>query len=304
MRCRTHIGFKEMNGDKSDCVPLHSPISEDVAFGYPRDFLQNQFVYLVISPQGNGLSIGINLNPLIKHSVQRFSCETDGIQPPHTSHLDIDRMEVELDQTLQMTGGGGLKRLPRYANLPDDVLQVRQVILSGDGEPTLSDQFPEAVKAVAHVRAVGRFFKIALVTNSTMLDEPRVHEGLKFFTREDEVWAKLDGGTEAYIRKVNGATASLEKILGNILMLGRRRPMVIRSLFPALNGEPPPDLEIQEYVHRLKELKEQGTQISRVQIYSATRPITKSGCGHLPLKTLSRIAQTVREVTGLRAEVF
>jgi hypothetical protein len=41
-----------------------------------------------------------------------------------------------------------------------------------------------------------------------------------------------------------------------------------------------------------------------VQIYSATRPTPNSGCGHLPLKTLSRIAHAVRQATGLKAEVF
>ena len=47
-----------------------------------------------------------------------------------------------------------------------------------------------------------------------------------------------------------------------------------------------------------------GAQIPLVQIYSATRPTPNSGCGHLPLKILSRIAQTVRQVAGLKAEVF
>jgi wyosine [tRNA(Phe)-imidazoG37] synthetase (radical SAM superfamily) len=143
-----------------------------------------------------------------------------------------------------------------------------------------------------------------LATNSTTLDQPRVHEALRFFTREDEVWAKLDGGTDAYIRNVNGSTIPLEKILCNIRELGRKRPVVIQSLFPAINGDPPPELEIQEYAQRLKELKDQGAEISLVQIYSATRPMTNSGCTHLPLKTLSHIAQTVRKVAGLRAEVF
>lgn len=293
-----------MAGDGNSRAPLHPAISDDVAFGYPRDFLQNQFVYLVISPQAKGLSIGINLNPLVKCDFSNLHWETDRIQFFHTSHLDVDRMAVELDQTLRMVDDGWLKHLPRYAKLPDDTLPVRYVILSGDGEPTLSDQFPEAVKAVAHVRALSRFFKIVLATNSTALDNPWVNQGLKFFTREDEVWAKLDGGTEGYIRKVNGATISLEKILRNILTLGRHRPVVIQSLFPALNGKPPSDFEIQEYAQRLKELKEQGAEISQVQIYSTIRPIPKTGCGHLPLKALSRIAQTVRLVAGLRAEVF
>jgi wyosine [tRNA(Phe)-imidazoG37] synthetase (radical SAM superfamily) len=285
-------------------TPLHPAISEDVAFGYPRDFLQNHFVYLVISPRAKGLSIGINLNPIMRCNFQCLYCEVERGLAGRASLLDVDRMGTELEQTLQMVDAGWLRHLPRYSSLPDDLLRVRHVTLSGDGEPTLADHFVEAVQAVAHVRAVNRFFKIVLITNSTALDNPAVRDGLRFFTREDEVWAKLDGGTDAYIRKVNGSTTPLDKILGNILMLGRQRPVVIQSLFPAINGEPPSDFEIEEYAARLKELKEQGAEISLVQIYSATRPMAYAGCGHLPLKTLSRIAQTVRRVTGLRAEVF
>ncbi|HEX5397945.1 MAG TPA: hypothetical protein VFY06_02745, partial [Verrucomicrobiae bacterium] len=62
--------------------------------------------------------------------------------------------------------------------------------------------------------------------------------------------------------------------------------------------------EIEQYAHRLKELKSDGAQISLVQIYSANRPMSHAECGHLPLKTLSHIAQIVRQVAGLKAEVF
>lgn len=285
-------------------VPLHPAISEDTAFGYPRDFLQNQFVYLVISPRAKGLSVGINLNPLVKCTFQCLYCEVDRLRPARSPDFDVDRMGTELEQTLRMADAGFLRQLPRYANLPQEMLRVRHVTLSGDGEPTLSEHFAEAVEAVARVRAVGRFFKIVLLTNSTALDSPQVLGGLRFFTIEDEIWAKLDGGTDEYIRKVNGATMPLEKILNKILNLGRRRPVVIQSLFPAINGEPPLDHEIQEYAQRLKELKDHGAEISLVQIYSATRPMARVGCGHLPLKTLSGIAQTVRRVAGLRAEVY
>ena len=283
---------------------LHPAISEDVAFGYPRDFLQNQFVYLVISPRAKGLSIVVNLNPIVRCNFQCLYCEVERGQPARASLLDIDRMGVELSQTLQMVEAGWLRQMPRYANLPEDMLQVRHVTLSGDGEPTLAEKFVEAVGAVAHVRAVGHFFKMVLVTNSTGLDHPRVAEGLRFFTREDEVWAKLDGGTDAYIRKLNGSSLPLEKILSNILTIARKRPVIIQSLFPAISGEPPSELEIEEYAHRLKELKEQGAEITQVQIYSATRPMATTGCSHLPLRTLSSIAQTVRKISGLRAEVF
>jgi len=59
-----------------------------------------------------------------------------------------------------------------------------------------------------------------------------------------------------------------------------------------------------QYARRLLELKNQGAQISLVQIYSATRPSPNSESGHLPLKVLSRIAQSVRQTSGLPAEVF
>jgi wyosine [tRNA(Phe)-imidazoG37] synthetase (radical SAM superfamily) len=298
------LSIKKTGRNGNGSVPLHPAISEEVAFGYPRDFLQNQFVYLVISPRAKGLSIGINMHPIVRCNFHCLYCEVERGQPARASLLNTDRMGAELEATLRMIDAGWLRHLPRYANLPEDMLQVRHITLSGDGEPTLAEQFVEAVGAVAHIRAVNRFFKIVLVTNSTALDSVRVRDGLRFFTREDEVWAKLDGGTDAYIRKVNGSTVPLQKILSNILMIGQQRPVVIQSLFPAINGEPPSDFEIEEYAHRLKELKEQGAEIPQVQIYSATRPMALAGCSHLPLRTLSRIAQTVRKVSGLRAEVF
>ena len=117
--------------------------------------------------------------------------------------------------------------------------------------------------------------------------------------------SQLDGGTQEYLNKVNRPNnVPLEKILANILLVAKQRPVVIQSLFPAINGEEPPAEEIEEFAMRLRTLKEQGAQIPLVQIYSATRPIQNAGCGHLPLRSLSRIAQVVRLVSGLKAEVF
>jgi hypothetical protein len=142
------------------------------------------------------------------------------------------------------------------------------------------------------------------MTNATGLDLPHVQQGLKFFTKSDEVWAKLDGGTQAYLNRVNRSEVPMEKVLANILHYGRQHPIVIQSLFPAINGEEPPLEEIEQYASRLLELKNAGARISLVQIYSATRPSANSECGHLPLRILSRIAQIVRHETGLHAEVF
>lgn len=220
--------------------------------------------------------------------------------------LDVDVMEAELRQTLAFVRSGRLRERPWYRALPDELLQLRHVALSGDGEPTLSPRFSEALQAVVHVRALCGypFFKLVLITNATGLDLPHVQQGLKYFTRSDEIWAKLDGGTQAYVNRVNRSEVPLEKILSNILMIGRQRPVVIQSLFPAIDGEEPPLEEIEAYTQRLNDLKHAGADISLVQIYSAARPSANSNCTHLPLKVLSRIAQHVRQSTGLRAEVY
>ena len=59
-----------------------------------------------------------------------------------------------------------------------------------------------------------------------------------------------------------------------------------------------------KHVGQQRMLRLPGAQIPLVQIYSATRPIPNPQCSHLPLRSLSRIAQVVRLISGLRAEVF
>ena len=287
-------------------LPVRNNGSQETAFGSPRDFLDNRYVYAVVSARARGLSVGVNLCPDKNCNFECVYCEVHRNGEPRESGLDVDAMAAELKKTLAFVRGGRLRERPWYRTLPDELLQLRHVALSGDGEPTLSSTFSEALQAIVHVRALSGFpfFKLVLLTNATGLDLPLVQQGLKHFTRSDEVWAKLDGGTQDYVNKVNRASVPLDKILSNILALARQRPVVIQSLFPAINGEEPPVEEVEQYARRLLELKKGGAQISLVQIYSATRPSPNSESGHLPLKVLSRIAHVVRQSTGLAAEVF
>jgi wyosine [tRNA(Phe)-imidazoG37] synthetase (radical SAM superfamily) len=292
--------------DENGQLQAGPSIPPETAFGLPMDFLGNRFVYAVVSPRARGLSIGVNMNPDKKCNFDCVYCEVNRRGPTRESHLDVPVMVAELERTFAMIQAGRLRERPCYCTLPEELLQLRHVTLSGYGEPTLAPNFAEAVEAVFHTRAVGRwpFFKIVLVTNAAGLDQPQVQEALSRFSHEDEIWAKLDGGTQTYLNGVNRPEVRLEKILENILGLARRRSVVIQSLFPAINGLEPPDTEIEQYVQRLNELRAAGAQIALVQIYSATRPTPSSACGHLPLKALSRIAQAVRQGTGLKAEVF
>lgn len=285
-------------------VSYHPLPGRDTAFDRPRDWLGNRFVYAVISSRARGLSLGVNVNPDKKCNFDCSYCEVDRRQPARESKLEVEVVATELRKAIAFIQSGRLAERPAYHSLPAELLQLRQVALSGDGEPTLADNFIEAVQAVVRVRAVGGFFKIVLITNGTGLDLSPVQRGLEFLTKSDEIWIKLDGGTQSFIDKVNRPDVPLEKILSNILLVGRRRPVIIQSLFPAVHGEEPPFEEIREFALRLKELKAGGAEISMVQIYSAARPGVNAEWGHLPLRVLSEIAQAVRQISGIRAEVF
>jgi wyosine [tRNA(Phe)-imidazoG37] synthetase (radical SAM superfamily) len=288
-------------------LPPHPQLAaRETAFGCPRDFLGNRFVYTVISPRARGLSVGINLNPDRFCNFDCVYCEVNRDGHGAEKDLDLDVMSAELCQTLEAIQSRTLFEQPRYRALPEELLKLRHVALSGDGEPTLSARFAEVVQTVMHLRALSQFpfFKLVLITNASGLDLPPVQQALKFFTATDEIWAKLDVGTQSYMDQINRASVSLEKILSTILAVARQRPVVIQSLFALVNGQEPAPNEISQYVQRLLTLKSEGAHISLVQIYSATRPTMHPECGHLPLKSLSRIAQQVREATGLRAEVF
>ena len=278
----------------------------ETAFGRPRDFLNNQYVYAVISSRARGLSLGINVNPDKYCNYDCVYCEVDRRLTLPAARLEVEAMTTELRRTIAFVQAGRLRELPAFRALPAELLQLRHVALSGDGEPTLAPNFAEVVEAAIGVRALGGFpfFKMVLITNGTGLDQPHVLSGLDHFTKSDEIWVKLDGGTQEFLDRINRPKITLDKVLANILALAKHRTVVIQSLFATFNGEEPSYGEIRQYAERLKELKQAGAQISMVQIYSATRPVSQNDCSHLPLKTLSFISQTVRNVAGLKAEVF
>jgi wyosine [tRNA(Phe)-imidazoG37] synthetase (radical SAM superfamily) len=285
---------------------VEGALDGNLAFGCPRDFLGNRFVYAVVSPRARGLSLGINMNPDRVCNFACVYCEVNREAPVPALHLDIPAMIAELERALQITHSGALVTSPTFRHLHPQLLELRHVSLSGDGEPTLSPVFAQAVEAVVHLRSrrIVPFFKLVLITNTCGLDRPQVAEGLRLLTRRDEVWAKLEAGTQEYMDRVDRPDCRLERVLENILNLSRRRPVIIQSLFPQIRGEAPSTVEIEAYARNLRRLKESGAQIPLVQIYSATRPTSNAACEHLPLRTLSHIAQRVREVAGLNAEVF
>lgn len=276
--------------------------------GSPRRLQSNRYVQTVVSPRARGLSVRLDLTPDGHCNFDCAYCEVHRNQIKSDRVPDIPLMMAELEAVLDTIASGRARELPGCANAPDGYLHLGHVALSGAGEPTLCACFADILESLLHLRARTRhgFFRIAVVTNGSRIYAPEIRPSLKLLTPQDEIWAKLDAGTEEWFRLVNDGDLTLDEVMAQLKACGKDHSLTIQSLFPTLPRFPggPPLQEIQAYVGRLIELTDAGVDIPAVQIYSTSRPSARPGCGHTPLATLSAIAREVRTKTGLNAQVY
>src|SRR4051812_14471970 len=115
--------------DKKKRIQLWPTPAHETAFGCPRDFLQNRFVYVVVSARARGLSVGINMNPDKQCNFDCVYCEVHRNEAPREQQLDVDVMARELRNSLALIREGHLRERPWFQSLPDDLLRLRHVTL-------------------------------------------------------------------------------------------------------------------------------------------------------------------------------
>ncbi len=273
---------------------------------HPRSWRENSYVYPVVSRRSRGLSIGINLNPDKACNFDCVYCCVDRTAPSSAAAVDLAILRRELDEMLALAIAGTLFTQPPFDRTPGELRRINDVAFSGDGEPTSSPVFADACRLAAELLEKHRRadVRIVVITNATLLHRLAVIEAMQFLDdHHGEIWTKLDAGTEPYYRKVERTTIPLRRVLDNILSAGRARPIVIQSLFMSIDGVGPDPTEIAAYTDRLRELREAGCQIRRVQIYTVARRTAEQTVAPLESAALEAIADAVR-VLGLEVDVF
>ena len=281
-------------------------ISTPLFASHARRWQDNRYVYPVVSRRSHGLSIGVNLNPDKACNFECVYCSVDRTpgEPRDGAEVDLGILRAELDQLLGLAASGAIWSVPPFDRTPVPLRRLNDVAFSGDGEPTASRALLPACHLVAElIRWHGlQGTKIVLITNATLLDRPQVVDALAFLDGTDgEIWAKLDAGTEGYYQQVDRTKVLLATVLANLAMTGRRRAIVIQSLFLCLDGEPPSAAELHAYVERLRALIAGGCRIKLVQIYTVARPPAESTVTPVADALLDRLCQEVRGL-GLAAE--
>jgi wyosine [tRNA(Phe)-imidazoG37] synthetase (radical SAM superfamily) len=275
---------------------------------HSRRFADFTFVYPVISRRSRGLSIGVNLNPDKVCNFDCIYCEVDRTVPGKVSRLDLNQMGDELAAMIHFVRDGGLAKEPKFDELPSFITRnVKDIALSGDGEPTLIHNFSECVEAVAAVKrreGLDRS-KLVLVTDAAGLDKADVRRGLEILDANNgEVWAKLDAGTEAYFRLVNRTSVHFDRVLSNLQETARVRPVIIQSLFLRVRGQRMPEAELEVYCDRLNEIVRAGGRVKEVHAYTIARPTPEPFATRLGAGELEAIAEVIRSRTRLVVQAF
>jgi wyosine [tRNA(Phe)-imidazoG37] synthetase (radical SAM superfamily) len=265
-----------------------------------RDLGSNRYIYAVVSRRARGLSIGVNLNPDKVCNFDCPYCQVDRTVPGGPAAIDLDVLDAELSRLLGWVADGTLWAHPPFDTVAPALRRVADIAFAGDGEPTTPAAFPGAVARVRATRdRFGLTVPVRLLTNATMLHRARVVAALPGV---DEVWGKLDAGTEAWYRRVDGTTFPFARVLANLAQTAATRPLVIQSMFCSLAGERPSAAELDAWIARIAAIAAQGT-VDHVQIYTVARKPADTTVGPLSHAELEALAERVRAL-GVRAEAY
>lgn len=266
-----------------------------------RSLDTNTYVYAVVSRRAQGLSVGVNMNPDKVCNFDCPYCQVDRTTPGGPARINIDQLGWELDRLLTRAKRPTFWSEPPFNTAASGLRRLADIAFSGDGEPTTPPEFPAAAAKARQIRdRHGLGIPLRLITNATMFDRVRVRRALDHY---DELWCKLDAGTEEYFHFVDGTKLPLARILRNLTDVARSRPIVIQSLFLAHRGVGPTDAEIEAYVGRLRDIVAAGGAIDHVQVYTVARRPADPEIEALPRERLAAIAAAVKQ-EGLKAEVY
>lgn len=271
-------------------------------------------VYPVLSRRSRGVSIGVNLNldkacnfDCIYCQVDRTGDRTGDMTAVDTGAVSLERLRQELSALLGWVKDGTLFVSPPFDSVPPNLRRVNDICFAGDGEPTSAPEFLDAVQVAASLRASFGLdaLKLVLITNATLLQRPAVEAALAVMDGANgEIWAKLDAGTEAWYRRISGSHVPFSRILENLRACGRKRPLVLQTLFLDVEAGGMPEEEVEAYIQRVKWLLEEGAMLRSIQLYTVARRTPQPGVYALSNPALDALVAQLRLALPLPVEPF
>jgi len=262
-----------------------------------REREKGVIVYPVYSRRSAGLSIGINLFPDRKYC--QFDCPYCEVFP-FSSKAEFSLEQLEDDLRHAISGAQKQNAI------------IKDVCFSGNGEPTLSPAFPDALKSAEDIRAkTAPSARLVVITNGAGLLQPRIFSLLKEYASlpTTDIWLKVDAGTEDWYNKINRCAIPFEKLIVAIKEFISCAVVTIQTMLCAIDGEQPSETERQAWESLICELakntdkegniigEKTNSNIRKIQLYGKARsspedPLASS----LPENYLEERADSLRRI--------
>ena len=268
---------------------------------HSRDSAGMKYVYPVISRRAGGISVGINLNTNNACNWACIYCQVPNLARGAAPEVDLHQLESELRLfLLNATSGDYLLR-----NAPPGARTLVDVAFSGNGEPTSSKAFPEAVNIIGHLLeefGLSTKVRLRLITNGSLLHRAYVREGIaRLGKRNGEVWFKIDMASQTGVRLVNGVTTTPEKTRKALITCAKLAPTWVQTCFFALDGQSIDDQEFEAYLDLLSTVKD---EIRGVLLYGLARPSLQPEAKRLSALSAESLSEFARRIEATGIEVF
>ena len=231
-----------------------------------REREKGVLVYPVYSRRAGGLSLGINLFPDKKACP--FDCPYCEVFPFKINTVfSLEQMERDLRSAIN----DSLEQ-----NIP-----VKDICFSGNGEPSLSFDFIEALQVAERIRTeMLPSAELVLISNGAGLLQPGLLSLLCLAASGPtalNIWLKLDAGTLAWYAKMNRSAIPHDTLIAAIKEFAAKAPLTIQTMLCAVDGEEPSPQEVQTWEALMLELAAiaaaSGTGgIRKIQLYGKARP--------------------------------
>jgi histidinol dehydrogenase len=251
-------------------------------------------VYPVYSRRSGGLSVGINLFPDQKSCP--FDCPYCEVFPFSTKAvLSLEQMEDDMRSVIADAG---------ERNIP-----VMDICFSGNGEPSLSPDFPQALELAGRIRSeLVSSAKLVLITNGVGLLDQKIFSLLVEAATGSlalDIWLKLDAGTPHWYKLINRAAIPHDKLIAKIKEFGALAPFTIQTMLCAVDGKAPPPEEAKAWEVLVAELAVIATdKIRKIQIYGKARPSPEDPKAQvLPVASLEERAVSLKQALGVTTQI-
>lgn len=273
-------------------------------------------VYPVISRRARGLSLGVNLSRTTR--LCSFRCvycqvlaEFSGDDNDSENHntiaavkspsLDLVRLEVELRRLIGEALAG--RCFAETVAAEDRVL--RDIALSGDGEPTLAPEFPAVCDLLARLwrELLPPATKLVLITNAAHIDRAEVLAGIDtLLAHNGEIWGKLDAATDASFQRINAPRGGMtfERIVHHLTAFAAERPLVVQTCLFNHAGQQINAADLDAYIAILQRL----VRLQRVLLYTTARGVPSPDVVSMTAEALQSVGERVAREVGVPVEMF